>query len=206
MKIISRSEARALSLTRYYTGVPCKHGHLAERFTKGNSCTACLLRRNQEYLKKNREKAAEAAKRRSAAWYQNNKERSNKRARDWARENKESERARAKKWRAENPELYRACQQAWRIKNQSRIKAYCGEYRAKKKQAQPAWVCRKTLAEIYLNCPPGYHVDHIIPLKNKNVCGLHVPWNLQYLLPTENQSKKNKFNVDEHIHEFPVAA
>jgi hypothetical protein len=41
MKIITRSEARALGLKRYFTGKPCKHGHVAERNVSGN-CTECL--------------------------------------------------------------------------------------------------------------------------------------------------------------------
>lgn len=77
-------------------------------------------------------------------------------------------------------------------KNRGLINSWTAERRSRKKRAMPSWVDRQDLKKIYENCPKGYHVDHVIPLKNDIVCGLHVPWNLQYLPAIENIKKGNK--------------
>ena len=64
--------------------------------------------------------------------------------------------------------------------------------RADKLNATPKWANLDAIKEKYLNCPKGYHVDHFIPLKGKNVCGFHIAENLQYLTPEENNKKGNK--------------
>jgi hypothetical protein len=66
--------------------------------------------------------------------------------------------------------------------------------RAVKLSATLEWTSTGAVNDIYNNCPPEHEVDHIIPLINEKVCGLHVPCNLQYLTKEENRKKGNKFH------------
>ena len=83
----------------------------------------------------------------------------------------------------------------WPAKNRAAYRAKLARRRAVLKKASPVWADSKAILEMYKTCPKGYHVDHIIPLNGKNVCGLHVHWNLQHLLAKDNLSKGNKLAV-----------
>jgi hypothetical protein len=67
-EIVSRKDAKNLGLSRYFTGKPCKYGHIDERWTAGGSCVTCLRDRvkhkmreriktpeHKEYMRKYRE-------------------------------------------------------------------------------------------------------------------------------------------------------
>lgn len=83
----------------------------------------------------------------------------------------------------------------FRAKHPEFSKAHCAKRRAVKKQAMPDWVDFGELKRIYASCPEGFEVDHEIPLQNPDVCGLHVPWNLQYLTELDNAKKGNAFSL-----------
>ncbi len=62
---------------------------------------------------------------------------------------------------------------------------------------------RKAIKQIYSECRAlnthsecRYVVDHIIPLHHKEVCGLHVAWNLQIITEEANTLKSNTFISD----------
>lgn len=126
-----------------------------------------------------------------------------------------------KKWADLPPEaratktVYKA---AWRRANPERLaaqkrrhhQANRGYYHSLKSlrerdvlQACPAWADRRAINAIYAECRSTtmqtgipHHVDHIVPLRGKTVCGLHVPWNLQVLPAAENLRKSNRLLHD----------
>lgn len=76
-------------------------------------------------------------------------------------------------------------------------KAYKKAQKLKIKHVKLPNVSWVEIQKIYDNCPEGHHVDHIIPRNHDKVCGLHVPWNLQYLPAEENIEKSNTFILEQ---------
>jgi hypothetical protein len=42
MEIITRQQALTLGLNKYFTGKPCKNGHVAERYIQSSTCELCI--------------------------------------------------------------------------------------------------------------------------------------------------------------------
>lgn len=186
----TRAEALRAGVTKYFTGEPCKHGHLSNRKAHSSECIAC----SKEYLKKFHLEKPEKAKgyRRTFNSKPENKLKQNTRARS------EPSKLRRKLWYTRN--VVRLRQYSLVLKKKHRRKHTIRELARHKRNrvATPLWVQQQELREIYSKCPKGFHVDHSVPLNGKTldggVCGLHVPWNLQYLTASENLTKGNKYD------------
>lgn len=137
----------------------------------------------------------EIARQRAKDWYKNNKERKQAYDLNYNKKNREVKNAKSVVWNARNKDKKSQISKKYYYANKNKVFANCAARRARVLNAMPKWLTqehKKQIIEIYKNRPEGYHVDHIMPLKGKNSCGLHVPWNLQYLPATENFKKGNK--------------
>lgn len=156
------------------------------------------------------------------AWVEANRARSAEIKREWKQRNPESDKAyyeanfaeiAAKKaeYREKNRKQLAEKERA-RTQNPEtkiRIAEYKIAYRARRpdvhrttmrnrrrgvSHATPPWADKAAIKEVYVKArAEGLHVDHIVPLKGKNVCGLHVHYNLQPLPPKENLIKGNRY-------------
>ena len=136
------------------------------------------------------------------AYSEKNKEKENLRTKEWAKNNSEKRKAIQAAWRKKNKEKMAIHSKNWRENNRSEYNALQAKRRAIKTQSIPNWLTKehyKEISEFYKMAkdldkifPWKQHVDHIVPLNNKLVCGLHTPWNLQILSSFLNQSKNNR--------------
>lgn len=126
------------------------------------------------------------------------------RERGLAYRSKNRERLLAKEsaWRKANPQKCKEIKRRWIEKNKDYYRARCAFYGAERynnmKQARPKWANPFFMREIYhlailrsraLGVP--HHVDHIVPIKSKLVCGLHVENNMRVIPARTNIQKSN---------------
>ena len=105
-------------------------------------------------------------------------------------------------WNSDRRNIQIEYQKQYRKNNRDKTSHWSMLRYTRKLKASPKWLSPQQLKEIQyfyelskeceLLTGNKYHVDHIIPLKGKNVCGLHVPWNLQVLPADINRRKSNK--------------
>lgn len=143
-------------------------------------CRPCEQAKNKAYREANPERFLQAERKSRAKYRKENYART----REWWKANPEKTKAYGKKWQENNPDKMRAL---WASRH-----AAVGK-------ASVDWRDTNKMREFYfaadfLGMVTGdwYHVDHIVPLRGKTVCGLHWEGNLQVLPASENVRKGNR--------------
>ena len=186
MEIITQSAARSQGLKRYYTGKPCRRGHIDERMVVDSYCLSCKRQReltsagSKAYRRRRYVEKRDTILSEAKAQYAITGPKTEYTAK-WRKDNAEK----IKQYRKDNAGLY-----AYHAASRRRLV----------RLATPSWADLDRIKAIYLEAARltvdtgiPHHVDHIIPIKHHLVCGLHVPDNLQILKAYDNQTKNNKF-------------
>lgn len=202
MNLISWSAARDAGDRHYFTGKPCKRGHVSLRQTSGMACMECKLEQQAARMQDPEKRAKQTAlsvayAKRMRSESDEFKAKDNAYRKEWMRQKmqdpayaekaREANKSAAAKRRAGNP-------------TQNRFKA--ASYKAVRINRAPPWLTKEHRSEMrafyalrdWLNetmFGVRYEVDHIVPLRGNTVSGLHVPWNLQVLRAQENARKGN---------------
>ncbi len=175
------------------------HKHSSCRFGVTSRCKTCSSSINKAYYRKNSDRVKAAVKK--YADENRDKVRAGNRiaSAKFRNSNREAERQRLRKYLAANRERHNDRNREWRRNNPHKHAAMSGKRRARKLQATPPWANPKYIQLFYemartesdrIGTP--VHVDHIVPLRSKRVCGLHCEHNLQLLTAEMNLSKSNK--------------
>lgn len=166
-KASHRAAAKKNGERFYFTGKPCKNGHISRRYTTKGTCCECMALAF--------ESKKDSLLLQMRLNYEIKKSQYSERMAFWRSRNKHKQATYSAKKRAEM--LLRT--PSW-LSDEALEKIEEYYY---------------TAHMLGMHTGDHYHVDHIVPLRGKRVSGLHVPWNLQILTKADNQRKKNKFHV-----------
>ena len=211
LHIISKKIAKEIGLKYYFIGVPCKNGHLVERYASNSACLACEASDEKKKKLKNwREKSKEHIEK----YERDNKEMLSKRFKKYREKNKEKLKIEIKEWRKKNSEYVVEYRKKYYEENKEKIKekrkqnyeqsrCIVRNRRAKIKKSEGTH-SRKDIEKILFlqknkcascgtDVKKNYHVDHIMPIA---LGGGNGPDNLQILCKSCNLKKNSKHPID----------
>jgi glutaredoxin len=164
----------------------------------------------ERYLEKREEYLAREAARRARQgkgamqeyfreYHKKNKVKLITRAAEWKKNNPDKARATYEAYRDRTKDKKRVADVKWRVENRDRHRAIRNKRKALQRGAMPAFANPFLISEIYelasrRSSVTGirWHVDHVVPLISKIVCGLHIETNLAVVPACENIAKSNR--------------
>ena len=131
-------------------------------------------------------------------WRQRNRDKVVETSKKWAESHQDKIFKSKKKWHTQHPEKVKIAQNRWNLNNLDKFRSIQRNASAKRRELTKVAILfsnadMELLKMIYLNCPKGYHVDHITPLSKG---GKHHPDNLQYLPAVINLKKNTSLDYD----------
>ena len=182
--VISRSDALANGFKRYFTGKPCRCGHVCERHTSNRLCFMCNREHKEAWYAANPEKVKEGR----ANYRENNKDKLVKISAAYRKKHKDNIASANAAYRAANPEKMRCFDHARRARKRNTE----GQHTAADVQRIFA-AQRGKCAHCRISIKAGYHVDHIQPISRG---GANWPRNLQMLCAPCNLRKSAADPID----------
>ena len=179
MEVITRKQAQEQGLTHYFTGKPCKHGHIAKRLVTSKSCVVCNCANTKKHYHGNLkgDAAFQAQNRqRASAWYYENHERARETRNAYANAQGDKEVARQNERSS--------------LRQRKMRKALQGMTKQEKIATRAIYQLRITLTR---ETGVEYHVDHCIPLSEG---GQHHPDNLWVIPAVDNLRKGAKMPAE----------
>lgn len=164
-----------------------------------SSCKLCFNENKKNYISLNKE----LNKKHQKTYREKNKEKIKKYRNEYVLKNYEKVKEAKKNYILNNKEKYKEIVRKYKCLNKEKV-AYHSIYgKAQRLKRIPKWLNKDDkwiIKEIYdlsrlrtKMLSFKWNVDHIVPLRGKNVSGLHVPENLRVIPELENLRKNNKF-------------
>lgn len=162
-------------------------------------CNDCNKTRAKKY------EAAHVNERRvrTYAWREKNRDRQREINRASHERNREKRNAQSRMYRETNLERMRELTRDWMKNNPDKCSTVKAMRRAAKNNAVPVWADSEfeqfaikhtyDVAKLRTRMTGiAWHVDHIVPIRSKKVCGLHCMANMQVIPGAVNHSKGNR--------------
>lgn len=200
--LITKRDARAMGLKRYFLGTVCRNGHQSERFVSDGGCVDCRhdkVRATRE-AEKARNPRPQHTPMTAAQHTQRWRERHPESVAAYKKMVQESGKQReySRRYYERHPEM----SGNWARNNPALARERSMRYMAKLRAVSVSWADKSKIEAFYLEAHRltvetgiPYEVDHIFPLHGKTVTGLHHELNLRVVTRFENRSKGNRLIV-----------